>query len=88
MTTGPGNLGHADAGRHSIGTVTTTPAFRPHLVRPIVHTGRGKPLYVFDTGGFLNVGTPELAIILLLGYFVLGPQELYKLTKSAGVCPA
>ncbi|GMH85552.1 hypothetical protein TrVE_jg5170 [Triparma verrucosa] len=35
-------------------------------------------------GGILGVGAPELATIVLIGYFVLGPQELYKLTKEIG----
>jgi Sec-independent protein translocase protein TatA len=33
---------------------------------------------------FLNIGTPEVALILLVGYFVLGPQDLYKLAKETG----
>lgn len=33
----------------------------------------------------LGVGAPEVAIILAVGYFVLGPVELFKLTKQAGV---
>jgi len=32
----------------------------------------------------LGVGTPELFLILLVGYFVLGPSDLYKLTKEIG----
>lgn len=38
---------------------------------------------VSDT--ILGVGTPELFVILAVGYFVLGPVELFKLTKQAGV---
>lgn len=37
------------------------------------------------TDTILGVGGPELAIILAVGYFVLGPVELFKLTKQAGV---
>lgn len=44
---------------------------------------RGGPLFLIDTG-FLNIGTPELTLILLVGYFVLGPKELYTFVKSAG----
>lgn len=33
----------------------------------------------------LGVGAPEVFIILAVGYFVLGPVELFKLTKQAGV---
>lgn len=35
-------------------------------------------------GGILGIGTPELATILLVGYFVLGPSDLYKLVKEIG----
>jgi len=34
--------------------------------------------------GFLNLGTPEVAVILVVGYFVLGPSDLYKFVKEAG----
>lgn len=34
---------------------------------------------------FLGVGTPEVVVILVVGYFVLGPVELFKFTKQAGV---
>lgn len=33
----------------------------------------------------LGVGTPEVLVILVVGYFVLGPIELFKFTKQAGV---
>lgn len=33
----------------------------------------------------LGVGAPEVFIIMAVGYFVLGPVELFKLTKQAGV---
>lgn len=35
-------------------------------------------------GGILGVGAPEIATILVVGYFVLGPSELYKLVKEIG----
>lgn len=35
-------------------------------------------------GGILGIGTPELFTILLVGYFVLGPSDLFKLTKEIG----
>jgi hypothetical protein len=41
------------------------------------------PLGLINSG-ILNVGTPEVAVILLVGYFVLGPQDLYKVVKQAG----
>lgn len=34
---------------------------------------------------FLGIGGPEVFVILAVGYFVLGPVELFKLTKEAGV---
>lgn len=33
----------------------------------------------------LGVGGPELLLILVVGYFVLGPVELFRFTKQAGV---
>ncbi|KAG5188282.1 hypothetical protein JKP88DRAFT_287535 [Tribonema minus] len=33
---------------------------------------------------FFGIGAPEAAVVLAVGYFVLGPTELYKLTKSIG----
>lgn len=33
----------------------------------------------------LGVGGPELLLILVVGYFVLGPIELFRLTKQAGI---
>lgn len=34
--------------------------------------------------GLLGVGAPEVAVTLLVGYFILGPQDLYKLVKEIG----
>jgi len=33
---------------------------------------------------FLGIGAPEIAVVALLGYFLLGPTELYKVTKTIG----
>lgn len=33
----------------------------------------------------LGIGGPELFVILAVGYFALGPVELFRLTKAAGV---
>ncbi|CAM9252577.1 unnamed protein product [Chrysoparadoxa australica] len=33
---------------------------------------------------FFGVGGPELAVVLIVGYFVLGPTELYRVSKQAG----
>jgi len=43
-------------------------------------------LYSFmgSDGGLLGIGTPELFTIVLIGYFVLGPSDLYKLVKEIG----
>jgi len=47
---------------------------------------RSTELYSFmgSDGGILGIGTPELFTILLVGYFVLGPSDLYKLVKEVG----
>merc|ERR1719468_245805 len=39
---------------------------------------------IFDTGSLFGVGFPEAAVIALLGWFLLGPEELFKLSKQAG----
>lgn len=41
-------------------------------------------MFMGSDGGFLGIGAPELATILLVGYFVLGPSDLYKLVKEIG----
>jgi len=41
-------------------------------------------MFLGSDGGLLGVGAPEVAATLLVGYFVLGPSELYKLTKEIG----
>lgn len=43
-------------------------------------------LYSFmgSDGGLFGIGTPELFTIVLIGYFVLGPSDLYKLVKEIG----
>lgn len=40
--------------------------------------------FMGSDGGLFGIGTPELATILLVGYFVLGPSDLYKLVKEIG----
>jgi len=49
-------------------------------------SGKGTELGMFlgSDGGLLGVGAPEVALTLLVGYFVLGPSDLYKLTKEIG----
>lgn len=46
---------------------------------------RSRPLPPLSfSPALLNVGTPEAALILLVGYFVLGPQDLYRVAKEVG----
>lgn len=46
---------------------------------------RSTELYFMGSdGGLLGIGTPELFTIVLIGYFVLGPSDLYKLVKEIG----
>lgn len=40
--------------------------------------------FMGSDGGILGIGTPELFTILLVGYFVLGPSDLYKIVKQVG----
>lgn len=35
-------------------------------------------------GGFLNMGTPELVVIGAVAWAILGPKELFRLSKEAG----
>mmetsp|Transcript_10474 Transcript_10474/g.22186 ORF Transcript_10474/g.22186 Transcript_10474/m.22186 type:complete len:449 (-) Transcript_10474:141-1487(-) len=44
----------------------------------------GMTMFLGQDSGILGVGAPEIAVIVLVGYFILGPTELYKLTKSIG----
>lgn len=39
---------------------------------------------LFDSGSFFGVGVPEALVIALLGWFLLGPEELYKISKQVG----
>lgn len=51
-----------------------------------VNRRQSTELYSFmgSDGGLLGIGTPELFTIILIGYFVLGPSDLYKLVKEIG----
>jgi Sec-independent protein translocase protein TatA len=63
------------------------PTCNPQLVSPQQQrpSRSSTSLNVLGTdGGILGVGAPEIATILLVGYFVLGPSELYKLVKEIG----
>lgn len=41
-------------------------------------------MFLGSDGGFLGVGAPEVAVIAIVGYFFLGPSELYKISKEIG----
>ena len=48
---------------------------------------RASPAQMFGGqfgGGFLNMGTPELLVIGAVAWAVLGPKELFRLSKEAG----
>jgi Sec-independent protein translocase protein TatA len=36
------------------------------------------------SGGFLNLGTPEIVVIGVVAWALLGPKELYRLSREAG----
>jgi len=77
--------------RHAAARPLMPTTCNPHLVssppqRPSrSSTGSSTSLNVLGgDGGILGVGAPEIATILVVGYFVLGPSELYKLVKEIG----
>lgn len=45
---------------------------------------RSTPCALFEGGGLLGVGTPEIVVILGVGWIFLGPQKLFELSKDAG----
>mmetsp|Transcript_10790 Transcript_10790/g.17174 ORF Transcript_10790/g.17174 Transcript_10790/m.17174 type:complete len:200 (-) Transcript_10790:1-600(-) len=52
---------------------------------PASSRGRGRVARrIFDSGSFFGIGAPEAVIIALLGWFLLGPEELFKLAKQVG----
>jgi len=62
--------------------------FAPSSIQPSKQTCSGRQstttLHALGQEGFLGVGAPEIAVTLLVGYFVLGPSDLYKLVKEIG----
>jgi len=50
------------------------------------HPRRGMQLGMLlgSDSGILGIGAPEVVVTLLVGYFILGPSELYKITKEIG----
>ena len=78
--------------------VTSTPAYlnnksnhnqlsriTPKSQIGLAHSSSSTRLNFLGTdGGILGVGAPEVVVVVLIGYFVLGPTELYKATKEVG----
>ena len=56
---------------------------RPGVAAPARPPRRTGPL-AFYQGGVLGVGTPEVLVVAAVGYFLLGPEELFKLSKEIG----
>eukprot|EP00591_Stephanopyxis_turris_P006738 CAMPEP_0195513886 /NCGR_PEP_ID=MMETSP0794_2-20130614/5440_1 /TAXON_ID=515487 /ORGANISM="Stephanopyxis turris, Strain CCMP 815" /LENGTH=385 /DNA_ID=CAMNT_0040642007 /DNA_START=238 /DNA_END=1396 /DNA_ORIENTATION=- len=44
----------------------------------------GLSMFLGSDGGILGIGAPEVLVITVVGYFVLGPTDLYKLVKEIG----
>lgn len=59
---------------------------RIHSIPKVSNSRSSTSLQMFlgSDGGILGVGAPEVATILIVGYFVLGPSDLYKVTKEIG----
>lgn len=62
---------------------TFDPAMLPSRFRPGYRSTSVQMVGFGET--FFGVGGPEVAVVLVVGYFVLGPVELVKLVKQAGV---
>lgn len=56
----------------------------PRLRAAAAPRARDAAMFGGSGGGFLGVGTPELAVIAAVAWAVLGPKELFKLTRQAG----
>ena len=70
-------------------STTTTISTRTRIIAPPKPTHQSSSssstsLNFGSDGGILGVGAPEVAVTLLVGYFVLGPSDLYKLVKEIG----
>ncbi|OLP89296.1 Sec-independent protein translocase protein TatB [Symbiodinium microadriaticum] len=54
--------------------------------RSLVRSSPGPrtPRRLFDSGSFFGVGVPEALVVAFLGWFLLGPEELYKISKQVG----
>ena len=64
---------------HRRSSTTLFPPSSSSTPRPSTTT-----LHFGQDSGILGVGAPEMAVTLLVGYFVLGPSDLYKLVKEIG----
>jgi len=53
-------------------------------VKPRRKFARGQVRMDFGSDGFLGVGPAEVVVVVLVGYFLLGPTELYRLAKEVG----
>ena len=66
---------------HRRSSTTLFPPSSSSTPRPSTTT---TTLHFGQDSGILGVGAPEIAVTLLVGYFVLGPSDLYKLVKEIG----
>jgi len=62
----------------------TTSTTGVHQRRPRGASSTSLKMVWNSGGGILGVGTPEVIVCCLVGYFLLGPKELYKLSKDIG----
>eukprot|EP00188_Purpureofilum_apyrenoidigerum_P002711 Plantae.Rhodophyta-Purpureofilum_apyrenoidigerum.ctg27765.p1 GENE.Plantae.Rhodophyta-Purpureofilum_apyrenoidigerum.ctg27765~~Plantae.Rhodophyta-Purpureofilum_apyrenoidigerum.ctg27765.p1 ORF type:complete len:303 (-),score=83.78 Plantae.Rhodophyta-Purpureofilum_apyrenoidigerum.ctg27765:503-1384(-) len=54
--------------------------------RPVrVSTRRSRVSMSFAGGGFLGVGPAEVIVVVIVGWFVLGPKELLKVSRELGL---
>jgi len=72
--------------RHQSSTIHHNPIQQQRTFQPKLHHKQSSTsLNILGSdGGILGVGAPEIAVSLLVGYFVLGPSDLYKLVKEIG----
>jgi len=55
-----------------------------HAIFPVVLENQRKSVAAVQTMGLFGLGVPEIAIILVAGAFVLGPEKLAELGRDAG----
>eukprot|EP00439_Symbiodinium_sp_Y106_P019700 s2666_g2.t1 len=62
------------------------PQARTLAGRSLIRSNPGPrtPRRLFDSGSFFGVGVPEALVVAFLGWFLLGPEELYKISKQVG----